>query len=68
MTTAEKLLRDGRLNGERRILLRQLRRRFPALPAEVEQRVAAATEAQLELWSERVLDAESLEQVFAPSV
>lgn len=67
VTTAEKLLRDGRLDGERRILLRLLRRRFPALTAEVEQRIAAATEAQLELWSERVLDAESLEQVFAPA-
>ncbi|MGE0706630.1 MAG: DUF4351 domain-containing protein [Planctomycetota bacterium] len=57
---------EGHLAGERSILVRQLRKRFSDLPAEVEQRVAAATAAELELWGDRILDAQALDQVFAP--
>jgi hypothetical protein len=40
-------------------------RRFGALPSEVVAKIGPASAAQLELWGERVLDAESLEGVFA---
>jgi hypothetical protein len=57
--------RRGLLEGERRILLRLLRKAFGTIPAEVEQRIASASEAELETWSERVLSAQKLEDVFA---
>jgi predicted transposase YdaD len=55
---------EGRVEGEQAILRRQLVKRFGPLPAWAEQRLNAASSAQLELWSERLLDAASLETVF----
>ena len=56
---------EGRLEGERRLVLRQLRKRFGALTPEQEQRVTQGTEQQLEVWADRVLSASSLDEVFA---
>ncbi|MGE0706727.1 MAG: Rpn family recombination-promoting nuclease/putative transposase [Planctomycetota bacterium] len=53
------------LKGERRLLLRLLRKRFGSLPAELEQRVESASQTELERWADRVLTAASLEEVFA---
>lgn len=55
----------GRAEGERRVLERQLRRKFgdAAVDEFVLARLAAAEEAQLVEWAERVLDAESLDAV-----
>lgn len=55
---------EGLLKGEARMLGRLLTRRFGPLPAWVEQRLNEATEGQLALWSEAVLDADSLAGVF----
>ncbi|MEZ4374844.1 MAG: hypothetical protein R3B07_28785 [Polyangiaceae bacterium] len=56
----------GRVEGERRALERLLRRKFGdgALDDSVLSRLAAADEAQLEQWTDRVLDAATLEDVF----
>ena len=51
--------------GEALLLQRQLVRRFGALPTDIVGRIAAANSAQLEVWGDRVLDADSLEEVFA---
>ena len=51
------------MKGEAALLLRQLERRFGALPAEVRDRVATADTAALEAWGLRVLDAGSLDDV-----
>jgi len=71
VTAGEQLLKEGEergvLKGERRILLRQIRRRFGEPAPEVEARVSRATEVELEAWSERVLGANSVEEVFAES-
>jgi len=56
-------LTEGLMKGEAALLLRQLERRFGALPTEVRARVAAADTAALEAWGLRVLDAGSLEDV-----
>jgi|SRR5208283_3703523 len=56
-------LTEGLVKGEAALLLRQLERRFGALPTEVRARVAAADTAALEAWGLRVLDAGSLEDV-----
>lgn len=58
-------LEKGMLKGEARLLARQLNRRFGGLPAWVEQRLNSATETQLATWSDAVLDAASLVEVFA---
>ncbi len=65
MTAGEKLRQEGRLEGQRRTLLRQLRRKFGPLPPDAETRGAAADEATLDLWTDRVLTATSLDEVWA---
>jgi hypothetical protein len=47
------------------LLLRQLGRRFGALPGWARDRVAAADTAALENWGLRILDAESIHDVLA---
>jgi Domain of unknown function (DUF4351) len=48
--------KEGRSEGVRSVLLRVLHARFGELPAAIVARVEAAELADLELWSERVLD------------
>ena len=53
--------REAIQQGERKLLLRLLRRRFgAAVDGETERRVAAAPAAQIEIWAERVLSAATL--------
>ena len=70
MTTAQRLIekgrQEGRQDGRQEILLRQLRRRFgAAVDAGVEARVSKATGAEIETWSDRVLSASTLDEIFA---
>lgn len=73
MTAGEQLIERGRQEGlqqglqegQRGTLLRQLRKRFGALPSEVEARVQAAGPEQLEEWVDRVLTAATLAEVMA---
>ena len=80
-TLAEKWLEQGRQEiraemttltekwleaGERRVLLRQLELRFGSLPEEYRERMATADPDTLLVWSERVLSAHQLEEIFAP--
>ena len=61
----EKGVLKGRLEGEARLLARQLSRRFGELPAWAAQRLNTASEAELTAWSDAVLEASSLSEVFA---
>lgn len=54
----------GRLEGEARILQRQLTTRFGPLPEYALARIQGATEEQLDHWSTRLLRAETLAEVF----
>jgi hypothetical protein len=56
---------EGKLEGEAVILQRQLIKRFGTLDDITLTRLHSATSEQLELWAERVLDATSLQAVFA---
>ena len=56
----------GLLEGEASLLLRMLRRRFGALADAYEDRVRSASGELLEMWSERILDAPSLTDIFDP--
>ena len=58
---------QGYDEGQRSILLGQLGRRFGPLPASVVHRVSNANTDELMRWSERVLDAERLDDIFAGS-
>lgn len=65
-TIAEMWLEQGALRGQNKVLLRLLRTRFGELPAAVVARVTSADEPHLERWTDRVLFAGSLDEVFAP--
>ena len=54
----------GRVEGERALLRRQLRRRFGPLSPETVARVDQASARDLECWAENVLDAGTLDEVF----
>jgi hypothetical protein len=77
MSTAEKLRREGHAEGKvegkvegaaegrSATLLRLLTRRFGPLPPHVEPRLRSATPAELDRFTDRVLDAPTLDAVFA---
>lgn len=54
---------ESRKEGEARVLLRQLRLKFGPLDPEVEERVRSADADRLLEWGERVLTAESLQDI-----
>ena len=54
----------GRAEGKAEILLRQLKRRFGRLPADIEAHLRAAEDSRLDMWSDRILDACELSDVF----
>ena len=60
-------LREGRLEGETKVLRRQLTRRFGPLPSWAEERLGQAGETELEEWGDRVLECRSLKEVFGGS-
>ncbi|MCA9647519.1 MAG: Rpn family recombination-promoting nuclease/putative transposase [Myxococcales bacterium] len=66
MNSAQQWMAEGRAEGERRVLERQLRRKFgdSAVDESVLGRLAAAGEEQLAQWTDRVLDAQTLEELF----
>jgi hypothetical protein len=55
---------EGEREGERRLLIRQLQKRFGALPEWVHLRVRQAPPEQLECWGEKLLDSNRLETLF----
>ena len=55
---------EGRQEGEAAVLLRQLTRRFGPLGEATCKRINAASPAELEQWTDNVLDARTLEEVF----
>lgn len=57
-------LQEGLVKGEARLLLRLLRLKLGPLSPEVKARVRSADEGLLAKWSERILTAERLEDVF----
>ncbi|MBF0097995.1 MAG: DUF4351 domain-containing protein [Magnetococcales bacterium] len=55
----------GKQEGEANVLLRQLKRRFGQVPAHIAELVATADLSQLEAWTDRILDAKTLDDIFA---
>jgi flagellar biosynthesis/type III secretory pathway protein FliH len=54
----------GLVQGERLLLKRLFMRRFGPMATSIEEKLAAATSEQLEIWADRVLDAATLDDVF----
>ncbi|MDX2055220.1 MAG: DUF4351 domain-containing protein, partial [Polyangiaceae bacterium] len=63
MTGAEQLRQEGIVQGEAKLLLKLLRRKFGELPTSVEQRLMAASTAEIERCGELVLTAKTLDEV-----
>lgn len=55
---------EGRQEGEAQLLLRLLTKRFGQLPPRVVEQLEKASIEQLESWCERILDAQTLENIF----
>ena len=55
---------EGRLEGQLKTLVRQLTRRFGTLDKATETRLQGATQGELERWTDSILTAQSLEEVF----
>jgi hypothetical protein len=65
-TWRREAIQEGLQQGERKVLLRLLRRRFGAeVDGEIERRVAVAPAEQVEVWTERVLSAATLVELLA---
>ena len=58
-------LEQGKIEGEAAILEKLLIKRFGPFGDETSARLKSATAEQLERWAERILDASSLDEVFA---
>jgi predicted transposase/invertase (TIGR01784 family) len=54
----------GIQKGQSQLLQRQLTRRFGQLPTWTVEQLSRASDEQLELWADRVLDAQTLESIF----
>ncbi len=61
----QKGIQKGIQKGELNVLLRQLTRRFGPLDTATEQRLQRATSDELERWADNILEAETLDEVFA---
>lgn len=57
-------LNQGMARGARSVLERLLRRRFGLLPPRIARRLQQASAGDLETWTDNVLDASSLDEVF----
>lgn len=55
---------EGRLEGEAELLLRQMNRRFGAIDEATHNRIKTADADTLLIWGERILFAQSIEEVF----
>ena len=64
MTLAQELQQRGIHLGEVAIITRQLKRRFHQVPESYLTRIEQADAETLLSWSDKILDAKSLEEVF----
>ena len=60
----EKGVRKGRIEGEATLLLRQLERRFGSISTVIRQRITNTDAETLLIYGERILDAQSLDEIF----
>ncbi len=61
----EKTRQEGQLDGQRRLLHHMLTRRFGELPGWAKERLESATSELISTWSDRLLSASNIDEVFA---
>ncbi len=67
VTSIERIgIEKGERQGQAALLQRQLSRRFGSLPDWVAARLQSADRSEIEIWADRLLDAERLGEIFAP--
>ncbi len=66
MTIAEQWKQDGRIEGRQAIIQRLFTKRFGkrVTDMDVQERLRRAPPEQLDLWAERILDANNVDEVF----
>ena len=57
-------IQKGVVQGEQKLISRQLTKKFGSLPVWVNEKLLLASPEQLDIYGDRLLDAETLEQVF----
>ena len=57
-------MQQGVQQGQAKLLIRLLTHRFGPLPDDMHQRLEQATTEEIDVWAGRVLEANSLDQVF----
>lgn len=57
-------IQQGMQQGSRKVLLRLLAKKFGLIPADIKKRVEVADEEQVLRWSELILSAKSIGEVF----
>ena len=60
----ERGIEKGRTEGEAKILQKLLKLRFGTLSATLEARISQASTEEIECWTDRILEAASLEDIF----
>ena len=60
----QKGIQKGKISGESEMLLRLLNRKFSYVPLKYQEEIAMADAMQLLVWSEKLLDARVIEEVF----
>ena len=60
----EQGIEQGVVQGEQKLISRQLTKKFGSLPVWVNDKLLSASPEQLDIYGDRLLDAETLEQVF----
>jgi hypothetical protein len=64
MGLVQLLREEGRQTGEAELFLRLAKMKFDNVPDDIEQKVKAATSQQLLTWSEKLLTADDLGEIF----
>lgn len=64
MTAAQRLAAEVRTETKAEILLRLLGQRFGVLPEAIRERVLHASSERLDVWVDRVITAQNLDNVF----
>jgi len=69
LSTAQRIRKqgkaEGKAEGKASVLLRLILRRFGKPDPDIEARIEAASPSQLDRWADRILDAKSLDELFA---
>jgi hypothetical protein len=66
VTYGEQLIQQGEQRGQVKVLRKQLERRFGPLSASWSERLESGSDEDMDRWAERILDAQTLDEVFEP--